>query len=221
MMKIGKNMIVAIMITFCFTATMFMAIPIRSQSTSQPDPWADVSGPTAGVPDGIVNMRDIAYEVVHFNDNVSNMTRDVNVINWPTTQPEPAYQSYGVFLYIHLDDGYGGSSQYIPVYGYSRMFLSIELVNASYQGVPFNTTVSLWSVGWSGDENYTYGGWENVLQGVLNATYLGYQLPAYSQQAPAEFSTKNSYCNLIFTAVSTFAGSVQIGFYVHVYLRNE
>jgi len=93
-MNIKKNMIVAIMITFCFTATLFMAIPIRSvnQSTSQPDPWADVSGTTPGVPDGITNMKDIAYEVAHFNENVSNLTRDVNVTNWPTMQPEPAYK---------------------------------------------------------------------------------------------------------------------------------
>jgi hypothetical protein len=60
-------------------------IPLE-QSTGEPDPWADVSGPTPGQPDGTVNMRDIAYEVLHFNDNVSNMTRDVNVTNWPTTQ---------------------------------------------------------------------------------------------------------------------------------------
>lgn len=74
-----KQLVIAVVITFCLT--MLLALPLER---STPDPWADVSGPAVGEPDGVVNMRDIAYEVTHFNENVSNMTRDVNVINWPS-----------------------------------------------------------------------------------------------------------------------------------------
>jgi hypothetical protein len=74
-----KQFVIVIIATFCLT--MLLMIPLER---STPDPWADVSGPTVGAPDGVVNMRDIAYEVSHFNENVSNMTRDVNVINWPS-----------------------------------------------------------------------------------------------------------------------------------------
>jgi len=75
-----RDMFIVALVTFCLTATLFMILPSRS---TEKDPWADVNGPTPGVPDGVVNMRDIAYEVAHFNENVSDMTRNVNVTNWP------------------------------------------------------------------------------------------------------------------------------------------
>jgi hypothetical protein len=39
---------------------------------------ADVSGPALGFPDGIVNMRDITYIILHFNTNP-------NSTNWNPT----------------------------------------------------------------------------------------------------------------------------------------
>jgi len=60
----NKKLIIAILTTFCLT-TLLM-IPF-TRSTAPYDPWADVSGPTPGVPDGVINMRDIAYEVSLFN----------------------------------------------------------------------------------------------------------------------------------------------------------
>jgi len=77
-----RDLIVAILATFCLTATLFLVLPSRS---TEKDPWADVSGPTPSEPDGVVNMRDIQYEIIHFNQDVSNMTRNVNVTNWPST----------------------------------------------------------------------------------------------------------------------------------------
>ena len=35
------------------------------------DCWFDVNGPTMGVSDGIVNMRDIQYLIIHFNAKAS------------------------------------------------------------------------------------------------------------------------------------------------------
>jgi hypothetical protein len=47
-----RNMIIAIMITFCFAATLFMVIPIRS--ANQPyDPWIDYND------DGKINLQDL------------------------------------------------------------------------------------------------------------------------------------------------------------------
>jgi len=74
-----RDLIIVALATFCLTSTLFMILPSRS---AERDPWADVSGPTIGEPDGTINMRDINYEIQHFNQNVSNMTRNVNVTNW-------------------------------------------------------------------------------------------------------------------------------------------
>jgi len=76
-----KDLVIVVLATFCLTSTLFMILPSRS---IERDPWADVSSTNVGEPDGKVNMKDIAYEIAHFNEDVSNMTRDVNVTNWPS-----------------------------------------------------------------------------------------------------------------------------------------
>jgi hypothetical protein len=71
-MSVKNNVIVAL-VTFCLTATLFSIVP--TWSTQVYDPWADVSGPTLGVPDGRINMRDIAYEVSLFGTSGTPIDR--------------------------------------------------------------------------------------------------------------------------------------------------
>jgi hypothetical protein len=52
MMKIGKNMIRAIMITFCFTVMLFVTVPIRS-ATNTYNPWLDFND------DGKIGLTDL------------------------------------------------------------------------------------------------------------------------------------------------------------------
>lgn len=52
-------------VAFCLMAALFKMMP--TIGTLPYDPWADVSGPTQGVPDGTINMRDIQWEILHFN----------------------------------------------------------------------------------------------------------------------------------------------------------
>jgi len=61
-----KGVFVSVLTAFCLAATLFAVLPINSATPSW-DPWADVSGPTAGQPDGTINMRDISYLLTHFN----------------------------------------------------------------------------------------------------------------------------------------------------------
>jgi hypothetical protein len=68
-----KNTVIVALVTFCLTATLFSIVP--TWSTQVYDPWADVSGPTLGVPDGKINMRDIAYEVSLFGTSGTPIDR--------------------------------------------------------------------------------------------------------------------------------------------------
>lgn len=61
-----KVLLTSILTTSCLFSILFMTFPTRS-SSEEYDPWADVSGPTIGEPDGTINMRDIQYEILHFN----------------------------------------------------------------------------------------------------------------------------------------------------------
>ena len=48
-----KDLIIAILGTFCLTVTLFTVIPIRSQTTEPYDPWYDLND------DGIINIYDV------------------------------------------------------------------------------------------------------------------------------------------------------------------
>jgi uncharacterized coiled-coil protein SlyX len=60
MMKISKNMIITMTIAFCFIASMFMVIPIRSQAPGQYDPWLDIND------DGRMSMDEIVAATTAF-----------------------------------------------------------------------------------------------------------------------------------------------------------
>ena len=137
------------------------------------------------------------------------------VTNMPYRQPEPAFGNQGQTFNVSITNGQGGDSGRFYLDGYSRMFVSLILTNASYQGVPVTTTVSLTSVYWE-----PYGGWQSVSTSILNATYDGIQLPIYSPQIPAEFDTRGSSCWIYFS-ISSGAISGWVEFDVNVYLRNE
>jgi hypothetical protein len=79
---ITRKNLVAILLAFCISSIVFVALPIRSQTTPVYDPWADVSGPIAGQPDGVINMRDIAYEITLFNTHGNPIDRSLNTIKF-------------------------------------------------------------------------------------------------------------------------------------------
>jgi len=66
---VNRRLIIVVFSIGCLMNVLLMAAPTRSGTldAGQYDPWADVSGPTQGVPDGVINMRDIAYEISLFN----------------------------------------------------------------------------------------------------------------------------------------------------------
>ena len=60
-MKLRKDVLIAVLITFCLTSALFAIKPSGSQTERQYDPWADVND------DGIINMRDVTNEILLFN----------------------------------------------------------------------------------------------------------------------------------------------------------
>jgi hypothetical protein len=168
---------------------------------------------------GWVLIRVSVYLTVGTNSPPS--VQNVYVTNTPYIQPQPSYANRGSDLNMSITNGYGGASASVYTGGYSRMFVSIEVINASYQGIPSPTTISMYGINWYSYIDYSsYSGSESVPQGTLNVTYNGVNLPAWSQQVPAEFKSKNAYCTLNFNVNS----QVVLGwleFVVNVYLRNE
>jgi hypothetical protein len=78
---IKKDLIIAVLSTFCLTSTLFLVIPTRSSSNSFPyDPWVDLNG------DGKIDIYDITW-AAELYDTSGDPTRNVNVTNWPSWWP--------------------------------------------------------------------------------------------------------------------------------------
>jgi hypothetical protein len=66
-----RNVIIAVLATFCLTATLFMV-----SSSLGYDPWADINE------DGQIEMKDIAYSARLYGSS-GDPTKNVTVTNWP------------------------------------------------------------------------------------------------------------------------------------------
>lgn len=73
-----KELIIAVLSTFCLTATLFMIMPTRSSSAErQYDPWCDIND------DGEIDMINDIRSVAILFGTYGDPTKNVNVTNWP------------------------------------------------------------------------------------------------------------------------------------------
>ncbi len=73
---IKKDLIIVVLVSFCLVSALLMILPTRSSPSSHEyDPWADITGPVEGVPDGTINMRDIGYLCDRFSTSGDPITR--------------------------------------------------------------------------------------------------------------------------------------------------
>jgi hypothetical protein len=70
-----KDLIIAVLATFCLTATLFLIIPTRSQTLGPYDPWLDTNA------DGKIDGKDLGETAFAFG-SYGDPTKYVNVSNW-------------------------------------------------------------------------------------------------------------------------------------------
>ena len=145
-----RDLIIVALATFCLTATLFLILPSRS---AQPyNPWADVSGPIMGEPDGTINMRDINYEILRFN-TFGDTTKNVNVVNLPSMtvigrRVNVTWFDYGTSFTIDPDWPTFETS------GYSRMSIQLSVVDWNpHPTFAYFTTITAVQALWSIDPN--------------------------------------------------------------------
>jgi hypothetical protein len=117
---VKKDLIIAVLATFCLTATLFIIVPTRSQ-TAQYDPWVDLDE------DGQISIYDVV-QLTSIYGKTGDPARNVNVTNWPT-QPAPktiiVCQNYSV-----TGDPENDTKEWLPFvahvegYGYVSVFLA-------------------------------------------------------------------------------------------------
>jgi hypothetical protein len=103
-----KDLIIAVLITFCLTATLFTIIPTRSEQGSSYDPWKDLND------DGVVDSTDLGMLGTSWA-TTGDPTKNVNVTNWPQDRPPTAKK--GTQKVIIQDTIYPPTQLAIPGYG--------------------------------------------------------------------------------------------------------
>src|SRR5271157_3086815 len=87
MMKIKMNIILAIAITFCLTASIFMVIPTQSQTPNTYNPLADINE------DGKVSLQDLvllanAYGTNGTPINITALQTEIDALNATIVQQQ-------------------------------------------------------------------------------------------------------------------------------------
>jgi hypothetical protein len=104
-----KDLTIAVLATFCLTATLFMIVPTRSQSGSY-DARTDVNG------DGTIDMADISMGIDGFMTN-GDPTLNVTIAGHAT---KLAYNVSRTF-----DVGESWATEWISIDGYSKFTICI------------------------------------------------------------------------------------------------
>jgi hypothetical protein len=82
---VRKDVVIAILATFCLTTTLFIVLPTRSSpSAGEYDSWADIND------DGKINMYDIGYTAQRYGAS-GDPTKNVNVVNWPVANQQTVF----------------------------------------------------------------------------------------------------------------------------------
>jgi hypothetical protein len=217
---IKKELIVAVLATFCLTATLFLIIPIRSASLY--DPILDVNH------DGKIDIKDIAA-VAKAYGTAGDPTVPVNVTNLPYS----LQAVYGVNISwsngLYIGDWVIPDYEFpaISVEGFSRMVVSIGVENVSAPNtfIAVNLSEIVWYTNASSYPPNNVGYFiDSNVNNYYNATiiYSGIPpLPGVSQPKAMIIETKGLACRLVFSfsATPTSPGWTVID--VYVYLRNE
>jgi hypothetical protein len=148
-----KDLIIAVLATFCLTATLFMVTSTRSQTPiGTYDPTVDINH------DGSVNILDAILLANHFSTS-GDPTISVYVTNTPKPYGSVPIGWYNISWSNYTCD-FGIDPYGIYCEGYSRLFLHMCLVQLSYSG-PGNTTIYLDHIVWNssgvnvGEDHFT------------------------------------------------------------------
>jgi hypothetical protein len=203
-----RDLIIAVLATFCLTATLFMILPAES-SPAEYDPWADLND------DGTINILDVANVALVFGTS-GDPTKNVNITNLPSQ-----YEEFSFTLNISWVDYWSQIywSPSIPA-SHSRIFITMSPIGIS-EGVDASVNVTLRDIAWA--PTYSVGSvdygeespYETLEISRFDTTHF-----AWNRPIPYETKSKSPYFKMVFYVHSTVP-SGWILTEVYVYLRNE
>jgi hypothetical protein len=200
-----KNLVVAVLATFCLTAIVFMVVPIRS-SISPYDPWLDYDE------NGKINLEDLV-RFANSYATTGDPTKNVNVTNLHDYKVQTGT--------INFNSSISSATATIFCGGYSR----ISMLLASNQTSIGNGSITIYleSIDWENTPEAYAGGvsWESL--GGSNAFNITISGSQWWFPLPYLTETKAPYCLLYFapTAEVNLPANWWVTANYAVYLRNE
>lgn len=187
-----KDLIIAVLSTFCLTATLFMIMPTRSSSAErQYNPWCDIND------DGQIDMINDIRSVAILFGTTGDPTKNVNVTNWP----EP-YRIADLEYNVSWSPPYYTATLYtsnVYVGDYSRFYVyavpDLEK-NVGKLGSTYKTNISLSMIEYNLDVHAIFDSYEAFVPSLYITTFernadgsVGYEplpkaLPEFKVQAP-------------------------------------
>jgi len=145
-MTTKKDLIIAVLATFCLTLTLFGIIPTRSAGTY--DPWVDTNE------DGKIDGKDIAAAAKAFG-TLGDPTKNVNVTNFPSEPQWNTQVKNNNGLHYNMSwNNYGGATlisgeeRLFYCGGYSRVCIFVNVLNITHYNDLDFTYLNLLSVAW-------------------------------------------------------------------------
>ena len=217
-----KDLIVAVLVAFCLTATLFFAIPSRSQtgtgSSSNYNPLADLNH------DGVIDI----YDAILFSQaygSSGDPTLPVNVTNWPI--------SYETVLIGVMNcswtngGGFGHPSASVETAGFSQAYLYIS-PDPSWQASQgnYNVTVSICSISWQfSPTSFAFAAeTPNYATNNIEVTVINGQVAGWGTQLSngnSGLDVKGPYLQPLLYCNTTFPSSGWVMMDVYAYLRND
>lgn len=100
-----KDLVIAVLVTFCLTATLFFINTTRSMSTAQYDPSLDINH------DGKIDMKDMAPVAKAYGTS-GDPTVNVNVTNWEVD----SYHKYDLNIVVDIGNASEGNTEPVTFY---------------------------------------------------------------------------------------------------------
>jgi len=145
-----KDLIIAVLATFCLTSTLFSIIPTRSSPAKEYNPIADLTGPE-GIPDGRIDMRDIGYVCNLFGAtgtpvNWTKLIEDMNELQSRVNAlesriPKKGYISISPTAFTPSSNTQSYYKYYCYLRGQGELWASLQLPDGA---TVTNMTVLLW-----------------------------------------------------------------------------
>ena len=215
-----RDLIIAVWVTFCLTAMLFMVRTTRSQIPGQYDPWLDITG------DGKIQIDDVAW-VSKAYGTTGDPTKNVNVTNWPSQASDFQVLHWQLNITAHSGP-IGNSEKSLDGYcgGYAK--LSIFMVEGTFSQGNYTFTLIFeglfWQVNVNGVNGTTGMSYEPAYLNLVydvNMSSLGTGTVS-GEGMPSPFMTdiKGPNFRLWFSATSTQPESWGV-FDIYAYLRND